>query len=69
MAKKLDAFELETILLSLEKYYYEVQDTRPELTATLEHIDELGKEFHERAVKARKGWGVSVNTRWDSAWG
>lgn len=68
MAKKLDAFDYETILLALEKYYYEVEDTRPGFTATLEHLDDLGKEIQARAVKARKGWGVQIKTKWDSAW-
>ena len=64
MAKKLTQLDCETILIALGKYYAEIEETHPNLSATLEHIDELGKEFFERAEKASKGWGVSYGSRW-----
>lgn len=66
MAKKLDQFALETIVIALEKYYNEVENEHPNLTATLEHIDELGKEFATRADKISKGWGLNIRSRWEN---
>lgn len=65
MAKKLSQLECETILIALEKYYNEVELEHPNLTATLEHIDELGKEFATRANKISKGWGLNIRSRWE----
>lgn len=65
MAKKLTQFDCETIVIALEKYYNEVELEHPNLTATLEHIDELGKEFADRADKISKGWGLNIRSRWE----
>jgi len=65
MSKKLTQFELETIVIALEKYYFEVENEHPNLTATLEHIEELGREFVNRADKISKGWGLNIRSRWE----
>lgn len=65
MSKKLTQFELETIVIALEKYYEEVENEHPNLTATLEHIEELGREFVNRADKISKGWGLNIRSRWE----
>lgn len=65
MTKKLGQFDCETILIALEKYYNEIESTHPNLVATLEHIDDLGREFYDRADKSSKGWGVNIRTRWE----
>lgn len=72
MAKRLDAYDLETIVTALEQHYNITKDTLTRQDGTilfpqvLEAIDELGKEFYERASKAQKGWGLSIVSRWDN---
>lgn len=72
MAKKLTAYDLETIVTALEEHYYKTQQTLTNedgsirFPQVLDAIDELGKEFYERALKANKGWGLSIFTKWDN---
>lgn len=72
MAKRLDAYDLETIVTALEQHYNITKETLTQPDGTiifpqvLNAIDELGKEFHERASKANKGWGLSIISRWDN---
>lgn len=63
MAKQLTLWELETVLIALDRYRAEVE-REGNLTAVVEGIDELGRHFYNKAEKKSEGWGVQVDTVW-----
>lgn len=66
MAKQLTRWEIETIVIALEKYRDELEKVATPfgLAASIEGIDELGRHFTERLKNKSQGWGLQIDTRW-----